>query len=688
MSEEEDFSTTLAYTKSPKVSRRTTFQDELHKAVAARVAKQSTVEEDYFSDFDDYELKKDFSSTKKTARTGKAGKKKRTVNNFTFSDDDEKPKRVSFVKNRRKDDAAFDGSLNTTEKPVEDSHKNGQWSPPYFPKSIRSDRWEDEDSSGEEKIPIPQPRKPRMRRVPSTALFDEWLEDTFQKLSSGEETKSSLLEESPKPKPRQHLLKKQSNLVQDNEFEKLDERPYNSVSTSYSKHFSAINKHTLSETKMHSRSPSPEHPRSTSYLSKASSANISRSMSSLNDDRIADSIEERVKSPRTAEDATDSGGNSKRREKKSPTLKELIQDNNEENTIDEMNTKKTEQFSQEEANGDSWQFSSLKPNQHMVQCATDHAIRKPLQENSLRPKAKGQAKMIQNGSESQKAESSGKSISNRPMSSLIQTLDRSSIGKNMRPKTAEPRYLGTLKILDTKSSGNATSNLEAADTIRVSIYQVWLEKKKKILHEDQKKQKLKEQQENEERKQEKIQCKKEANASFEAWKAKKKDALKETYSKKKEEEKKKQRAEAENEERKEVTKKAFEKWKDEKDKYLKEMLQKQKQIENEKIKKEEEQETEKKKENVTAFIKWNAKKKVILKQKMKENAKEEQKKKTEEEYMKYDKEEMALKMYENWLEQKEKQEKQEKQQRKIRSILHDEPPPPWSPPNKTIPFRK
>ncbi|XP_067848949.1 microtubule-associated protein 9 isoform X4 [Heptranchias perlo] len=636
MSDEDNFSTTLAYVKSPKVSKRTMFQDELHMAVAARVAKQSAVEEKYFSDFDDYELMKDFSSTKKTARSGKAGKKKRTMNNFTFSDDDdEKPKKVSFVKNRRKDDAKGVGSLNTTEKPVADSHKNGNWNPPSFLKSTRSDRWGDEDSKGEERMPVPQPKERRMRRVPFT----------------GEETKSSLLDEPPKPKPRPRLLKKQSNLVQDNELEKLDEKTYNSLSTSCSKLSSAINKHTLSKTKMHSRSPSPEYPRPTSYLSKASSLNISRTMSPVTDDRLVDSIEARVKYPTTDEDLTDTGVNSKSSEKKSLTLKELIQDTN-----DEVNTKKTERFSQEEANGQS---SALKPNQCMVQCATNHAIRESLQENSLKPKEKDQAKMIWNGGKSQKAESSGKSISNRPLSSLTQTLDRSSIGKSPRPKTTEPRYLGTLKILDTKSSGNATSSLEAADTIRASIYQ------------------------------EKIESKKEAKASFQAWKAKKKDVLKETCSKKKEEEKKKQQAEAEKEEKKEIAKKAaFEKWKEEKDMYLKEMLQNQKQIEKQKKKREKEQVTEKKKENAAAFIKWNEKKEVVLKQKMKENAKEEQQKKTEEQYMKYEKEEMALTMYEKWLEQKEKQEKREKKQRKIRSILHDEPPPPWSPPNKTIPFGK
>ncbi|XP_059500942.1 inner centromere protein A-like isoform X5 [Stegostoma tigrinum] len=148
--------------------------------------------------------------------------------------------------------------------------------------------------------------------------------------------------------------------------------------------------------------------------------------------------------------------------------------------------------------------------------------------------------------------------------------------------------------------------------------------------------------------------------------------------------------------------KAFEKWKEEKDMYQMGKIKKQKEIEKEKKRKEKEEVTEKKKDNFAALNKWNSNKKVALKQKMKENAKEEEKKKTEEEYTKYEREEMASTMYEKWLdimlstleafnsvEQKEKQQKHDKKQRKIRRILlHSESPPPWSPPNKTIPFGK
>ncbi|XP_072351902.1 uncharacterized protein [Scyliorhinus torazame] len=399
-------------------------------------------------------------------------------------------------------------------------------------------------------------------------------------------------------------------------------------------------------------------------------------------------VEENYFSDSDDYDLSESDTNSKSSEKNLPTLKQLVQGNNEENTIDKMNTERTGQSSQED-DASSWQSSNLNPNQYMVQGATDRVIRQPLQKNYLKPKPKDQTEMTQNEGKIQKAESFGKSLSKRPLHSLMQTLDRPSVGKSPRPRTTESRYLGTLKVLDTKSSRSATFNLETADTIRASIYQVWLEKKKHICHEEQKKQKLKIQQENERREQEKIESKKEAMASFEAWKAKKKGMLKETYNKKKEEERKKQQADEENKQQKAVAKKAFEKWKEEKDIGLTETLKRQKEIEKEKKKKEKEQVTEKKKENVAALINWNAKKEVALRQKVKEHAKKEQEKKTEEEYTKYEREDMASTMYEKWLEQKEKQEKRDKKQRKMKCILqHDEPPPPWSPPNKTIPFGK
>ncbi|XP_072109311.1 uncharacterized protein [Mobula birostris] len=287
------------------------------------------------------------------------------------------------------------------------------------------------------------------------------------------------------------------------------------------------------------------------------------------------------------------------------------------------------------------------------------------------------------GIKSQNLETNGKSKSRRSLNSPVESLECSSIGKSPQSKTTEPQYLGTLKILDRKA--NETYNLEATDTIRASIYQEWLERKRQILSENKRHRKLKVQQENEKREQKNIANKKEAKASFEAWKTRKKNAFKETYQKKKEEEKIKQQAEAEKEERKEEAKKVFEKWKEGKERYLQENLQKQKQVKKEKKEKEKEQINERKEGNASAFMKWNEEKEMMMKQRMIEITKVQQKKKREEEYTKCEREEMAALVYKKWLAEKEKNEKKQKQ---MKSVLCRDPLPPWSPPNKTIPFGK
>ncbi|XP_036743764.2 microtubule-associated protein 9 isoform X6 [Manis pentadactyla] len=106
---DEVFSTTLAYTKSPKVTKRTTFQDELIKAITARSAKQRSSE--YSDDFDSDEIVSlgDFSDTSVDENSAK-----KKMNDFHISDDEEKnsPK-LSFLKTKRsktnvmKDESVF-----------------------------------------------------------------------------------------------------------------------------------------------------------------------------------------------------------------------------------------------------------------------------------------------------------------------------------------------------------------------------------------------------------------------------------------------------------------------------------------------------------------------------------------------------------------------------------------------------
>uniref|UniRef100_A0A673SXV9 Microtubule associated protein 9 n=1 Tax=Suricata suricatta TaxID=37032 RepID=A0A673SXV9_SURSU len=94
---DEVFSTTLAYTKSPKVTKRTTFQDELIKAITARSARQRSSE--YSDDFDSDEIVSlgDFSDTSVDENSDK-----KKTNDFHLSDDEEKnsPK-LSFLKTKK-----------------------------------------------------------------------------------------------------------------------------------------------------------------------------------------------------------------------------------------------------------------------------------------------------------------------------------------------------------------------------------------------------------------------------------------------------------------------------------------------------------------------------------------------------------------------------------------------------------
>ncbi|XP_068607070.1 microtubule-associated protein 9 [Brachionichthys hirsutus] len=94
---------TLAYTKSPKTSKRTTFQDELQAAVTARASKTAT--DHFYSDEDEDDfLNKLLHLRKKKASALKAKKSKTRANDFDVSDDEGDPdriKRVSFLKSQR-----------------------------------------------------------------------------------------------------------------------------------------------------------------------------------------------------------------------------------------------------------------------------------------------------------------------------------------------------------------------------------------------------------------------------------------------------------------------------------------------------------------------------------------------------------------------------------------------------------
>ncbi|XP_041075547.1 microtubule-associated protein 9 [Polyodon spathula] len=691
MTDGDNFSTTLAYTKSPKVSKRTTFQDELQAAISARAGKHNTGTEEthyYSDDFDDVDeddILKEFLASKKNKSN--TGKKKNKANDFRLSDDDadennEKPKKVSFLKTRRKsasiyiDDSDLDTNNGVTEKhgkqnsqrkstpslQSETSHQisriGKQWDSTSSLHSEKSQKWLKRDTEEDGERPTPHPRE-RSQRSTSSA--------------------GSLQEDVPKPRPQERNLSSRNaeggSMGQDET--SLSRPPTSSASIPLSQN-GRSSQTSLSERKANSRSPSPQSSQPKSSHESSISSRFSRYPSSSVDGRLSDAfLKSRegsfTKERENTEDKNDEAGKMES-EEKSGTLMELMM---------------------AEAEGTGRQSLSLDTQVHNNHSASPPTLR---QEKEQQIMAHAMTQILQDNTQRTQEEvgdeqdngTSNSSLVNeplstgRPLSSQTQSFRK---GRSPRPYTAESRYLGTLKILDQKNPQEKT-NLEAADTIRAVIYQEWLKKKKHSSHEQLKTKKLEEQLKEEKIKKDELNKKQEAKASFEAWMQQKTKVIKATVKEKMDENKKKQKEEEEKEEKKELAKKVFEKWKEEKDDILKKKYIKDKQAERNLKQKQEEEILKKKRESVSAFNKWNETKEDTIHEKIK--TERQQKKVMRDMVMsqKKEKDKMALDTYEAWLVRKERQEKREQKQRKLRAILQDEPPPPWSPPSKTVPFGK
>uniref|UniRef100_A0A8C6GSI7 Microtubule-associated protein 9 n=1 Tax=Mus spicilegus TaxID=10103 RepID=A0A8C6GSI7_MUSSI len=187
---DEIFSTTLAYTKSPKATKRTSFQDELIRAITARSARQRSSE--YSDDFDSDEIVSlgEFSDTS----TDESLVRKK-MNDFHISDDEEKNSpRLSFLKTKKVNRAISNDVLDSSTPGSEGSSPDAQEdvTGDSLPKSQNDDQ-----EVGREIITVKP--TPRMHPVKRSA-------------SSGE-TSSSLDADGhfkPSPRPRS-MLKKSSH---------------------------------------------------------------------------------------------------------------------------------------------------------------------------------------------------------------------------------------------------------------------------------------------------------------------------------------------------------------------------------------------------------------------------------------------------------------------------------------------
>ncbi|KAI2668547.1 Microtubule-associated protein 9 [Labeo rohita] len=268
--------------------------------------------------------------------------------------------------------------------------------------------------------------------------------------------------------------------------------------------------------------------------------------------------------------------------------------------------------------------------------------------------------------------------------------------KSKSSYTAESKYLGTLKILDQKTQ-ETQQVPKAADSLRAAVYQEWLKKKEETLKITQRAKKQEEKLKEEKIQEEKLGKIADAKASYDAWKEKKGEVIRKKV-KEKQEAIKQQQMEIDktHEKRKQQNrchskhfeKQVFEKWKEEHDSILKDRMRQKKQTERRQKLEQVKEKEERKKDSSSAFTEWSDRKKDVIEERIRAERKKEKIKEVEETYEKEEKEKMALEMYEKWLKRKEFQQKREKKEKRIQAILQDEPPPPWSPPNKTIPFGK
>ncbi|XP_028263746.1 microtubule-associated protein 9 [Parambassis ranga] len=624
---------TLAYTKSPKTSKRTTFQDELKAAVSARASKEKTDRYSYYNDFDDDEddfLNELLKSRKQRTDAFKAGKSKAKINDFELSDDEGKQstgrtKRVSFLKTQQ-------SSSNSNGTTASESHKNVLAGSPIAGSST-NDSFTSQNttnvSENNEHFRVSSAERTRENSSLSYQTSDDTLLDMPLPLPSdssvgdtpGPEDKGSsdVVESSqtphlpatdlndttaeggatepPKPKPRQRILGLSLHNIEKRPAEEDEVQDVSRPQTS------SASAPLSADTSSHIAWTDTD---------LAASCSISKSSSNKSE------LSELVTTP-----TVDSGSRDG-----------IISDN-----------------SKDQEKNYSTSFEEF--NEHSV----DHS--------------------------DQLSHAPEKSTDTRTSSSLSKTPQRP---QSACSRKVESKYLGTLKVLDRKVSLEE-SQPQAGDSLRAAIYQEWLKKKKEKSRENLKLKKkediLKENKKKEE------EAKKEAAiASYEAWKEKKVESLRAKAKQQQDTIRKEQRVTEEKEEKRLSAKKEFEKWKEGHDHLLKEKYRKQKEAENRQRLKKQEQDEERKRDSRSAFSDWCEKKKDVLHEKHTMECKLLKNKDEEDQYMKEERDKMALEMYENWLMRKDLEQKRQKEERRIQAILGDSPPPPWSPPNKTIPYRK
>uniref|UniRef100_A0A8D2B0D9 Microtubule associated protein 9 n=1 Tax=Sciurus vulgaris TaxID=55149 RepID=A0A8D2B0D9_SCIVU len=629
---DEVFSTTLAYTKSPKVTKRTTFQDELIRAITARSARQRSSE--YSDDFDSDEIVSlgDFSDTSVDENSIK-----KKMNDFHISDDEENnsPK-LSFLKTKK-------SNSDIREDEPEFAVKNSE--------GVTLNGCDDMvvDSSSEPQDKDQEVEKERIKLKPKPRIL------SLKSTSSAENSSSLETVDHFKPLPLPRSMLKKSRLVE--EKERLEDKE-----TALSEDVDSA----------------PPLPRLDGRQLEAKEKTFSENLD----------LEDPLLSNLSSSALTEDLGNSF---SPGPEGKTAIKDQNGEFPENHNSLK----LNENEENSDLINCVSTeleKPQEILVPADT---LEEEKEKAELMTDGDLTADPMLVQSHTNATESAKKAIEDKNMKNKKSTnnrassaggrlmtsefLKKSSSVRRSPSTTSSSHYLGTLKVLDQKQSLEP----DRADHIRAAVYQEWLEKKNVYLHEMHRIKRIESENLRIQNEQKKAAKREEALASFEAWKAMKEKEAKKIAAKKRLEEKNKKKTEEENAVRKGEALQAFEKWKEKKMEYLKEKTKKEKEFERAKKQKEEETVAEKKKDNLTAVEKWNEKKEAFFKQKEKEKINEKKKEELKRAEKK-DKDKQAINEYEKWLEKKERQERIERKQKKRHSFLDQEALPPWSPPSRTV----
>ncbi|XP_007551987.1 microtubule-associated protein 9 [Poecilia formosa] len=627
---------TLAYAKSPKTSKRTTFQDELQAAVSSRASKANAQQHFYFDDINDDEddfLDKLLKSRKKRIDAFKAGRSKATFNTFEFSDEEDKPtkpKKVSFLKSHRSSSNSKDTSGSDPHESSNDGnvHNDGnvQNEASLYPQNSTNVSAENSQINPSSEKPTNGPLTKQTSSL-SCQISDDALslplpsDGTVVESPGPEEDKTnpgvketsetppvsaphlcntvstgSVPEMPPKPKPRQRTLGMKSLLSQKKRDEESEFQDFSRPQTS-----------------------SMSIPFSTDASSNITWTDGDQTASCSPSKSFSNKSEQSQLVTRSTFDSGSRG---------------FISDDSKEQG-------RPYSSSFEEFNGHAGDPSDQ----------SSHALEK--------------------------------SFDTKTSCSHSKTPERS---QSACSRKVESKYLGTLKVLDRKLSLQESSP-QAPEAIRAAVYQEWLKKKKEKSRENMRLKK-KEELVKKQQKKDRESKKEHANASFEAWKEKKAESLKAEAKERQNMIRKQQRENKEKEERRQSAIQVFENWKREYDQLLIERNRKQKVAESKQKLKKQEKEEERQRESKSAFSDWCDKKKDLLHEKLKREREEIKTKAEEELYLKEEKDKMAIETYENWLIKKDREQRRRKDERVIQEILRDSPPPPWNPPNKTIPFRK